>query len=444
MKTRMIKFWERLRSSFWFLPTLMVFAAVLLSILVVHFNTAICEWLESAFGLTFSGGAAGASEVMSTIAGSMITVAGVVFSMTLVALSLASSQLGPRMLGNFMRDTTTQVVLGTFVATFLYCLLVLRTIRRAEELTFVPHAAVALGVVLAVLGIGLLIYFIHHVALSIQADEMVARIGRQLVDRIEMEYKTQRSAKDPDQRHEPPEQELLLAIDRDTSRIGSDSDGYIQYIDRAALLEIAVREDIVLRLELAPGHYVVAGHPIVTISPGGRLDDELRERINDTFAIGNQRSPRQDIEFVIDQLVEIALRALSPGVNDSYTAIRCLDRLGSGLCRLAERAKPNRYSYDSESRLRVIARIVTFADVADSSFNQIRQNCRTNAAVTLRLLETLAVVAASVVRPEDRVTLRRHTEMVARGAREGLLEEEDRGAVEDRMARFDSVLAKRA
>jgi len=444
VRTRIIKFWERLRSSFWFLPVLMAFAAVVLSTLVVHFNAEISGWLEQVLGLTFTGGAAGASSVMSTIAGSMITIAGVVFSMTLVALSLASSQLGPRMLRNFMRDTTTQVVLGTFVATFLYCLLVLRTIRRAEELTFVPHVAVALGVVLAVLSLGVLIYFIHHVAISIQADEVVARIGSQLIARIETEFKTPLATLDQDLSREPPEPELILAFDRDASAIGAESDGYIQYVDSTALLEIAVREDIVLRIERAPGQYVVAGHPIVSISPSKRLDNTLEARINGTFAIGNQRSPRQDIKFVVDQLVEIAVRALSPGLNDPYTAIRCLDRLGSALCRLAERAPPNRCRYDSQKRLRVIGRITTFTDLADTAFNQIRQNARTSAAVTLRLLETLAIVAASVIRPDDRATLLRHAEMVARGARDGLPEEADRLAVEDRLAMIDSVLAEKA
>jgi len=444
VRTRIIKVWERLRSSFWFLPTAMALAAVLLSTLVVHFNSEITGGLERFLGLTFSGGAAGASEVMSTIAGSMITVAGVVFSMTLVVLSLASSQLGPRMLRTFMRDTTTQVVLGTFVATFLYCLLVLRTIRRTEEYAFVPHAAVALGVALAVLSIGVLIYFIHHVALSIQADEIVARIGKQLTDRIELELVAPLTPLDPDQRGEPLGRELILAFDRDASNVAAETDGYVEYVDHAALLEIAVREDVVLRLERVAGQYVVAGHPIVSISPGSRLDDELGARINGTIAIGNQRSPRQDIKFVVDQLVEIAVRALSPGLNDPYTAIRCLDRLGSALCRYAERTQPSDCRYDSQTRLRVISRVVTFADITDTSFNQIRQNARTNAAVTLRLLETLAVVAASVIRPEDRATLQRHSEMVARGARDGLPEEGDRRAVEERVAQFHSALAARA
>ena len=185
MRVQVFKTWDRLHSSFWFLPAVMAGGAMLLAFAAVALDTPITDWLTFNWGLTFTGGAEGASSLLGAIAGSMITIAGVVFSMTLVALSLASSQLGPRLLRNFMRDTTTQMVLGTFVATFLYCLLVLRTIRRAEEIVFVPHLSVTLGVLLAVVSVGLLIYFIHHVSVSIQANEIVARVGTELIEGIE-------------------------------------------------------------------------------------------------------------------------------------------------------------------------------------------------------------------------------------------------------------------
>lgn len=131
------------------------------------------DWLKR-LGLSYSGGAEGASLLLGTVAGSMIAIAGTVFSMTLVALSLASSQLGPRLLRNFMRDTGNQIVLGTFVATFVYCLLVLRTIRRVDEVAFVPHLSVSFGILLATVSVGVLLYFIHHISVSIQADQVVA------------------------------------------------------------------------------------------------------------------------------------------------------------------------------------------------------------------------------------------------------------------------------
>ncbi|MBU1139165.1 MAG: DUF2254 domain-containing protein, partial [Proteobacteria bacterium] len=184
MKVYIFKYLDRIRSSFWFIPIVMACGAVALAFGTVSLDAPVTDWLHRAWGWTFTGGAEGAAALLGTVAGSMITIAGVVFSMTLVALSLASSQLGPRMLRNFMRDTTTQVVLGTFVATFLYCLLVLRTIRRAEEVVFIPHLSVSLGVVLAVVSVGVLIYFIHHVSVSLQANEIVARVSMELIEGI--------------------------------------------------------------------------------------------------------------------------------------------------------------------------------------------------------------------------------------------------------------------
>src|SRR5680860_1854558 len=159
MRGQLFKIWDRVRSGFWFVPAVMAGVAVALAFVSVNVDEPATEWLALTLGWTFTGGAEGASAVLGIIAGSMIAIAGVVFSMTLVALSLASSQLGPRLLRNFMRDSTTQVVLGTFIATFLYCLIVLRTIRRVEEVLFVPHLSVTLGVLLAVVSVGVFIYF---------------------------------------------------------------------------------------------------------------------------------------------------------------------------------------------------------------------------------------------------------------------------------------------
>ncbi len=370
--------------------------------------------------------------MLGVIAGSMITIAGVVFSMTLVALSLASSQLGPRLLHNFMRDTTTQTVLGTFVATFLYCLIVLRTIRRPDEITFVPHLSVTLGVLLAVVSVGLLIYFIHHVSVSIQANEVVALVGTELIEGIERLFPENIGRGAPQIPTEPPDTAFLDTFDRQAHPVGSAGDGYLQFVDGMVLMALAMKEDVVIRLERRPGNYIVAARPLALVWPGSRVTDQLKGRINSAFILGNQRTSVQDIEFAVNQLVEIAVRALSPGVNDPFTAMTCVDHLGSALCRLAQRDMPSPYRHDSQDQLRLITPIFTFPDVTEAAFNQIRQSGRTSTAVTIRLLETIAEVARSVHRPEDRAALLRHAKMIARGARGGLSEGEDRQEVEER------------
>lgn len=432
MKVLIFKYWDRARTSFWFIPILMTGAAMALAFITVTLDTPLTDWLQRTWGWTFTGGAEGTSAVLGGIAGSMITIAGVVFSMTLVTLSLASSQLGPRMLRNFMRDTTTQVVLGTFVATFLYCLLVLRTIRRADELAFVPNLAASLGVLLAVVSMGVLIYFIHHVSVSIQANEIVARISEELIEGVNRLFPGEVGRGAPRTAGGSPDSEFLNAFDWEARTIGAAGDGYLQFIDLDELLELAMDADVVLRLERLPGHYVVANQPLVVVWPGNRVTEQLADSVHAAFTLGNQRTPHQDIECAVNQLVEIAVRSLSPGVNDPFTAIACVDHLGSALCRLAKREMPSPYRHDEQDRLRMIAPVVTFAAIANAAFDQIRQYGRSSVAVTLRLLETIAVIAEFAYRPEDLAALQRQADMIARGARDGLSELEDRREVEER------------
>jgi uncharacterized membrane protein len=282
-------------------------------------------------------------------------------------------------------------------------------------------------VLLAVSSIAVLIYFVHHVSSSIQVDQVIAAVFDELRAGVDRLF--------PDrvgEAEERPSQGLPEAFEREAQPVCARADGYLQAIDGEALLALAAREDLVVRLERRPGHYVFTRSVLARIWPAGRLDEVLEREICSAFVLGAQRTPAQDVEFSVHQLVEIAVRALSPGVNDPFTAIRCVDRLGSVLCRLAERAMPSPYRNDSEGRLRVVAYPISFAGLAAASFDQIRQNGRTHAAVTIRLLEVIAAVAACARRPEDLAALRVQAEMIERGSREGLTEERDRADVADR------------
>lgn len=432
VKVQLFKYWEALRTSFWFIPAVMVIGAVALAAAGVQVDRLTMErgWLFWVW--SFTGGPEGASAVLGIIAGSMATIAGVVFSMTLVTLSLASSQLGPRLLRNFMRDTTTQIVLGTFVATFLYCLLVVLSIRRGEMDAFVPHFSVTLGVLLAVISLGVLIYFIHHVALSIQANQVVSQLGRELIDVLDSLFPKYIGQGGAAESAESPRAGFLRRFDREAEPVCASADGYLQFIDASALMALAVREDVVVRLERRPGHYVVAGRPLLRVWPVGPRGDEFAWEVNAAFALGNQRTSGQDIEFALYQLVEIAVRALSPGINDPFTAIACVDRLGSALCRLATREMPSPYRHDGEGQLRVIAPAPNFPAMLDAGFGQIRQHGRANVAVSIRLMETLAVITAFAHRPTDRAAILRHADMIRRGAWQSFPEHEDREALDMR------------
>ena len=336
MKALILKYWDRLRSSFWFVPGAMACLAVTLAYSAVALDEAGSDDWASRLGWSYSGGAEGASlparhdrrfddddRRYGLLAHTRRAVARLV-------------QLGPRLLSNFMRDTANQVVLGTFIATFLYCLLVLRTIRRADEIAFVPHLSVTLGVLFAIVSLGVLIYFIHHVSISIQADEIVARVGKELENGIDRLY--------PGHLGSPGEVALPPAFALEAQPVGAAADGYLQMIDADALIEIACQEDLVLRLERRPGHYLVQDQALVMVWPGNRVTKVLRDKINAAFVLGNHRTASQDVEFSVDQLVEIAVRALSAGINDPFTAIVCVDRLGSALSRLARRDMPSAFN----------------------------------------------------------------------------------------------------
>ncbi|WP_339673521.1 DUF2254 domain-containing protein [Dasania marina] len=444
MRGQLFKLWDRIRSSFWFIPALMAAAAVALALVSATMDKPITQWLALHFGWTFTGAAEGASAVLGVIAGSMITIGGVVFSMTLVTLSLASSQLGPRLLRSFMRDTTTQLVLGTFIATFLYCLIVLRTIRHGEDTLFVPHLSVTLGVLLAVMSVGVFIYFIHHVSVSIQANEVAARIGSKLIEGIDSLFPSQAGQESPPPPVKLPDAAFFEAFAQEARPIGACGDGYLQFIDAETLLALAIEEDLIIQLQQRPGNFVIDSCPLALVWPGHKVTDKLIGQIQLLFVLGRQRTSGQDIEFEVNQLVEIAVRALSPGINDPFTAITCVDHLGSALCRLISRDIPSPYLHDHQYQLRVITAVDTFQGIVAAAFNQIRQYSRSSAAVSIRLLEVIAVVAGFAQRAEDRATLLLHADMIALGASEGLPEQQDRLAVEQRYQKIKASCGEQA
>lgn len=436
MKAKLNRFLLVLHSGYWFLPTVMALLAVALSFGMIVVDQHVHASTLKGYWWIYAGGHDGARAVLSTVAGSIMSVAGVTFSITIAALTLASQQFGPRLLRNFMNDRGNQVVLGTFIATFLYCLLVMRTVRGVDDNEFVPHLSVTLGVVLAMASVGVLIYFIHHIAASIQASNVIAKVAGELdaaIDRLFPEKVGHGAKADPG----AAARELPAGFEQEARPIRAAGSGYVQTIDAGKLLQIAVANDLLLQVVARPGRFVTEGGHLARVWPGPDRDEAVARRIDAAFARGTERTLTQDVEFAVDQLVEVAVRALSPGINDPFTALQCLDWLGVALCRLAGRVLPSPYRYDDTGKLRVIADPTTFPGVVDAAFHQIRQYSRTSVAVTIRLLETLARVAACVERAEDRAALQRHAILIEAGSREASHQEADQ---QDIAARYQEVL----
>jgi uncharacterized membrane protein len=429
---KLSKLWGSLHSSFWFVPTLMVVLALGLSFLTIAIDQGQETDIVSELGWAYSLGPSGSRAILSAIAGSMVSVATTAFSITIVALQLASSQFGPRLLRNFIQDTGNQVVLGTFISTFVYSLMVLRTINGVEENEFVPHIAVTCGIGLAIASIGVLIYFIHHSASSIQVDQVIKKVGCDLDDAIDRLFPEKIGRSASKQQQEQSIADVPPDFDQVSCSIKSISSGYVQAIDDNELMKIATEKKLLVRVEQRPGRFVVQGSELVRVFPKEKENKKLTAQINNAFVFGSQRTEQQDIEFSIDQLVEIAVRALSPGINDPFTAIRCIDQLNAALCHFAQREIPSPYRYDNHDQLRIIAAPIAFADVTDAAFNQIRQYGQSSVAVTMRLLEAIAVIASFTHRPSDQTALRRHADMIERGSQEGIAEELDRKAIKER------------
>lgn len=422
------KLWDSLHSSYWFLPTIMAIAAILLAFTTISIDRAGKDRSIEQIGWIYTGGPDGARAVLSTVAGSLATVTATAFSITIVALQLASSQFGPRLLRNFMQDTGNQIVLGTFIATFIYCLLVLRTIHGEDYNLFVPQLSVTVGIVLAIASIGVLIYFIHHASTIIQASHVISGVSHefeQAIDRLFPEEIGQGAS--PFQRSigEIPEH-----FDREVASIRAANTGYLQVIDDNTLLKLASQHNLLIRLQVQPGQFIAKGSELVKVHPEEQVDRLLADQFRKAFILGKERTEQQDIEFPINQLVEIALRAISPAVNDPFTAIRCIDRLGAGLSCLTQRHFPSPYRYDQTQHLRVIAQPPEFGRLVDQAFNSIRQYAQSDSAVTVRLLAAIALIAKTTRNPTHQLALRRHAEMILRGSREKLSEEHDRKAVE--------------
>ncbi|WP_308460482.1 DUF2254 domain-containing protein [Mesorhizobium sp. NBSH29] len=384
--------WDRLRTSFWFLPSSMALLAIALSFILVQVDTWLGVKVVRELGWSYAFGPEGARAILSAIASSMITVAGLTFSITMLTLQLASSQFGPRLLRNFMRDRGNQIVLGTFISTFVYCLLVLRTVRGTEDASFVPHISVAFGVLLALASIAVLIYFIHHVATAIRIENLLAQLAAETHATIDRIY-PERTGHEPPPVGRPVEQLIPSGFDRDSRAVRAAASGYVQRVDVDALMGHATDHDLIVRIDAGPGRFVTERDTILTAHPSDRVSDDVADRLRSTLVVGLERTPDQDLEFSIRRIVEIAQRALSPGINDPTTALYCIDRLGEALGRLAERDIPSGVRFDDDHRLRILTKVTSLESLACPAYAAIARYGLADADVVALLLTSMAALS---------------------------------------------------
>jgi uncharacterized membrane protein len=392
MLNRFVNFWIDLRASLWFVPGLMIAASIALSLLLVEVDSTIGNDWTSRYPLLFGVGVDGSRGMLTAIASSMLTVAALVFTLTLNAVNQASGQFTPRIFRNFLRDRANQFVLGYFVSVFAYCLVVLRTIKSDDEANFVPSIAVATGLVLALGGTIVLIFFIHHIAASLQISKIIGEIVDETKDSISRLF--------PDELGKPaPEddEEMADRLDdtgRDWVKVPSSRSGYIKLVDVEDLADFAAENECIVRMEVAVGAFVGTGSRIVSVLPSDSQEfgDDKIEEINDLFVISRDRTIEQDVGFGLRQLVDIALKALSPGVNDTTTAVSCIESLGELIGELASKEFPEKARVANGKNM-IIVKAPTFADFLGTAFDQIRMSGKGNSVVFMKLASAIELAA---------------------------------------------------
>ncbi|RSK38817.1 DUF2254 domain-containing protein [Hymenobacter perfusus] len=436
---RLRALWQNVNASLWFVPTLMVAGAIGLAFALVFLDAGIRhDWVPD-YPLLFGAGSDGARGMLTAIAGSMVTVAALIFSLTLSTLAQVSSQYTSRVLRNFMRDRANQLVLGFFVSIFVYCLIVLRTIRGGDEGRFIPSLAVLMGLVLALVSIGVLIFFIHHMATAIQASTIIRHATEETQAAITRLFPEEFGEEaDPAQA-----QELLRQAGQlHWQPVPAGATGYVQSLNEEALLALACQLGGVVRLEHGMGGFVAQGAALASVARYEQLPitltEELIQQLNNCFSLGSQRTIEQDAGFGLRQLVDIALKALSPGINDTTTAIIGIDHLSALLAQLADRRFEQPWRTDHE-RVRVIAVRPTFGGYLATAFDQIRGSADGNAAVYLRLLTALATIGQRTQAPVRHQALRQQADLIAEAARRTLPTGYEREQVRQRLAEAEAA-----
>lgn len=396
MTARIRKILSDLGEAFWLVPAALVAAGVVLALILVAIDRegGLPTWLPTGIWI-YDGGATGARTLLGAVAGSTIGVAGTVFTITIAALSLAAGQMGPRLLRNFTRDRGNQVTLGLFLGTFSYALMVLRSVRTTEEGDFVPHLALGVGILLALLCVAMLVYFVEHVASRINVDTVIELVSE------DAQVSIRRLA--TDERAEP-----ATELCREGEPVIDKRRGYLQQLDADGLADWAAEHKTAIRLLVRPGDYVFPGAPIALVDPPV---EGVEAAIVNATALGHHRGSATDLEFAVRQMVEVAVRALSPGINDPHTAISVVDRLGAALCDVALlHLPPGVYRRADVAVLLLPA--VEYDGLVDTMFHMIRQNGAGKPPLLIRLLEVLAAVASCERDPARLKALRRHADLV--------------------------------
>jgi uncharacterized membrane protein len=423
--------WDRLKVSFWFAPAVMAFFAVLLAWAMYWVDSLIPNELLANSRLVLSGTPGEMRSSLISMAATILTTAGVVFTLLTLPLSTVAAQYGSRLLRVFLGDRTTQIVLGMFTGTFVYCLAAALSIPPATVEPEGPQVTATVGLFLMLATFASLIALVQHISTMLQAPNIAAAAGAKLMEVVLAEI--------PDEPYSGENSPLETPNNLATKIIGMETDGYavrvrrtgyIQYIDPETMLTLAREKDLIIRLQHKPGDFVWPGAMVAQVWPADRVNAQLDEQIQMAFRLGNTRTPTQDIEYAENQLVEMAVRAMSPAINDPFTAMTCLDYIAEGLALFIQQGEKGTHYYDLDGRLRLVLEPVTFEELLGAAFDMLRHASCDNASVVLHMLEAIDVIGQEAKSPEVHQLLRRHVSLIQAESQASQLIEADKQLIQ--------------
>ncbi len=419
--------WDRMRVNFLFIPGIMALIAVFLAFFIFWLDNQIPNDMLNTYSFLVSGTVDESRGYLLNMGTVILTTAGVVFTLLTLPLSTVAAQYGSRLLRIFLGDRTTQFVLGIFVATFTYSIISAIIIPSAEINPDAPNITVTVGLYLLIASFASLILLIQHISTMLQAPNIAAAAGVELHEVVSEENRTDVGGGEYKRQTEKDLPDSIM--EAEPHLVVMYRTGYIKYIDLKSILPLAEKNDIVIRIVNKPGNFVRSGMVIARTWPAGRIDTELDQNIRNTFHLGRQRTPTQDAEYAVNQLTEMAVRAMSPAINDPFTAMTCLDHIGNGLAMFVRQGPITPNIYDRNGQLRLIFDPVTFDELLNAAFDMLRHASSDNASVLLHMLKTIDVISQDAKSPDAQQSLLRHVTLIQEESKVGSLIEEDRLSV---------------
>ncbi len=430
--------WDRLKVSFWFAPVVMSLGAIVLVSVMNRIDALVPNVLLLNSRLVLSAEVDQMRSILVSMAATILTTAGVVFTLLTLPLSTVAAQYGSRLLRLFLGDRTTQLVLSMFVGTFVYCLAASTSIPAVVTKGEAPQLLVSMGLLLMLATFGSLILLVQHISTMLQAPQIAAAAGAELLEvvrseiRIEVENVAkltgQPAPSTPTVDNTDAVEKIMIETEGYPVRVKGT--GYIQYIDPEYMLTLAGEKDLVIRLLRKPGAFVWDDEVVALVWPADRINLKVERQLRHAFQLGKQRTPTQDVEYAVNQLVEMAVRAMSPAINDPFTAMTCLDYQAQGLALLAQKGRESPHIYDRNGRLRLIFEPLPFAQLINSAFDMLRHASCDNASVLRHMLEVIEAIGMETKSPEMRQLLLHQARLVKAESHAGSLTEHDRQLIQ--------------